>query len=170
MTLNDAVAALKAHARQLEAVQVIASAISDVAAIDQLTDEAEQRRAKRQAEVDAAGVRLGEVEAKIALAETALGVAKAKASEIVETAKAKAASLVEAAKADAVAAAEKAGAAARADAEKWGAAANEASKNAGAMLNAVAEANDVLAAKKAELADIEDRIAKARALLAGFMG
>jgi hypothetical protein len=170
MTLNDAVAALKAHARQLEAVKTIAAAISDVSAIDQLTDEAEQRRVARQAEVDAAHARLVDIEGALTAAQEKVLASNAKAVAIIEDAKLKAVSIVEKAKADAVAAADKAGASARADAEKWGAAANEASRNAGAILNSIDEANGVLSAKKAELADIEDRIGKARALLAGFMG
>jgi chromosome segregation ATPase len=170
MTLNDAVAALKAHARQLEAVQTIAAAISDVAAIDQLTDEAEQRRVARQAEVDAAAARVGEMEAKLKDAQDKVLSANARANSIIEDAKQKAVSILEKANADAVMAGEQAAATARAEAAKWAAEAAAAMTEAAANRKAAEESFATLAARKAELAAIEDRIAKARELMTGFMG
>ncbi len=170
MTLNDAVAALKAHARQLEAVQTIAAAISDVAAIDQLTDEAEQRRVARQAEVDAAHSRLVDIEGALKAAQAKVLSENARAIAIVEDAKLKAASIVEAAKAGAIAEAEKAGAAARADAKREAAeldSLRQQAKNQKALVESV---DAELLAKRAELDDIDDKIAKARALLSKFMG
>lgn len=170
MTLNDAVAALKAHARQLEAVQVIASAIQDVAAIDQLTDEAEQRRVARQLEVDAAHARLVEVENRAKSAQESALAASAKANAILEDAKLKAVSIVEQAKSDALAVTEKATAAAMADLKKVTADVEAGKRETASLLAASDDLTGSINAKRAELAEIEDKIAKARALLAGFMG
>lgn len=90
MTLDEAIAAMKLHARQLEAVQTIASAISKAKDIDNLTQEAEQRRVARQKEVDAASAVLEKTRAEIAAGEKQLFSLKEKAKQIVEAAEAKA--------------------------------------------------------------------------------
>jgi chromosome segregation ATPase len=170
MTLNDAVAALKAHARQLEAVQVIAAAIQDVAAIDQLTDEAEQRRVARQLEVDAAHARLIEVEKRAATVEESIKAAQQRASDILAKAQSSAVEIAAKAKEDAVSAAEKASAEATKTLKGLNADVEKAKADLASLLTASNDMNASLAAKAKELAEIEDKIAKARAIVAGVMG
>jgi chromosome segregation ATPase len=170
MTLNDAVAALKAHARQLEAVQTIAAAISDVSAIDQLTDEAEQRRVARQAEVDAAHARLVDIEGALKAAQAKVLAANAQSVAIIEDAKLKAVSIVEKAKADAVSAAETAATNATANLKRINADVDRTQNQLTQMLASLDEVNASHAAKAVELAEVEKRIASAKALMAGFVG
>jgi chromosome segregation ATPase len=170
MTLNDAVAALKAHARQLEAVQVIAAAISDVSAIEQLTDEAEQRRVARQAEVNAAHARLVDAEGALKAAQEKVLASNAKAVALIEDAKLKAASIIEAAKADAVSEAEKAAANATANLKRLTADVDKTHGQLTQMLASLDDLNASFTAKSAELTEVEKRIAAAKALMSGFVG
>lgn len=65
MTLDEAVSTVARFSKMFEAVQVLAGAVTDVSKIDNLTQEAEQRRAARSAEAIAAETRLNELNRKI---------------------------------------------------------------------------------------------------------
>jgi chromosome segregation ATPase len=51
MTLPEAITALQVHARQQEAVQVVAGAVRDIQSLDQMRSEIERRRAEAEAKL-----------------------------------------------------------------------------------------------------------------------
>ena len=65
MTLDEAVSTVARFSKMFEAVQVLAGAVDDAKKIDTLTQEAEQRRASRAADADAAEAKLNDLNKKI---------------------------------------------------------------------------------------------------------
>lgn len=169
MTLEEAITALQVHARQHEAIQTIAGAIKDVASIKQLTDEAEQVRAQRQADADVALARLNDLKAQAADAGKDVQVARSKAIEIVNAANERARSIKSAADVEAskiIAAAQKNALSAASDANAQLDALNRQVASTQANLTQLTDSH---AAKTAELAELEDKIAKARAIVSGLL-
>lgn len=170
MTLEEAVATVARFAKMFEAVQALAGAIDNVSKLDQLTQEAEQRRVDRQKQVDEAEKALAmtndaveqatkELKAKKVSIQAATEKARFDADTILNDAKQRAAAVV----AEAADRAAQMISSAQETREKYLAEANEAAK---AVNSAEAEVAD----KQKELAVINGQIERARSLLKGFMG
>lgn len=169
MKLDEAVSTVARFAKMFEAVQVLASEIDKVKKIDQLTQEAEQRRAARQKDAD--DIEAAVVDAKKRLqealasynhakdeAQMAQNDARASADKLIADAKAEAARIVSeaitrASEVSTIAASEKVVAEAKV----------KSLEDEAAALNAK------IADSANELANISKQIDKARTLFKGFM-
>jgi chromosome segregation ATPase len=165
MTLDEAVSALKAHSRQLLAVQTIAGAITDVSVINQLRQEAESRRDAMFREVEAAGAKLAEMNGGLKDAQEKVAASTARAASLIADAEGKARAIIEKAQADASVAAEDAITVAKATLQKLTDDAEAMRRASKDMATEKAAIESEIASARAELAEIDAKLDEARGTL-----
>lgn len=170
MSFDDAVAAVTRFSALFEGVKIIASQVKDDQLREQLIREAEERKAKIDADTEAARTVLASTNADIADAKNKLKEAQGKAFDVTSAADARARSLVADANARAASILDKA----KADADSLlaGARADLAAKRdeIERLLAEIAAHEAELAGKKADKDALDKSIADARALIATMMG
>lgn len=169
MKLDEAISTVARLAKQYEAVLVLAAEIDNVKKIEQLTQEAEQRRAARQKDADDAEASVKDALKRYEDAKAAASKAKDEAQLLINDARANAEKVVADAKAEAARVVSEA----LTRASEVSTIAASEKVVADAKIKSLEEEAAALNAKIAdsanELANIEKQLTKARALFKGFM-
>ena len=166
ISLADALVAIKVHARQMEAYQVISDAIADVGKIDQLRDEAEAALAAKKDEIGSAQGTLAQVLGQIQAANTEVVKAAQRAQDAEASANGEANKIIS----DARDAADAIIQAANADAAKIAASTKDAESYLSGILAKIEAAGKELAETSLAHSDLLQKIADAKDVIAKMMG
>lgn len=166
MSLPDAIAAIKVHARQMTAYQVIADAIDDVAKIDAMRSAASVAVAEENTRLGKVKDAVADAEAQIVDSKKRLQQDEAQGQAIIAKANAEAKDIITLANRDA----EKIKASASADADRVGALVMNAQRQLETLNDAIAKAASTVTDREDELAAMEAKITAAKEQIAKMLG